>query len=227
MKHGPDVSVLAALLGDPARANIVAALMAGRALTAGECAAEAGLSAQAASAHLARLLDAGLLVVMAQGRHRYFSLAGPDVAEAVETLMGLSARIGLQRTRPGPRDAAMRQARFCYDHLAGETATLLFSRLVERALLIASPDGLGLSMAGRAHFQRQKIDIAALETRARPLCRACLDWSERQPHLAGSLGAAIAATAIERHWCRRDAESRVVRFAPGGVEALLALADAA
>ncbi len=224
MKNGPDIAALASLIGDPARANILAALMGGKALTAGECAAEAGISAPAASGHLTKLREAGLLVVLVQGRHRYYNLAGPDVAEAVETLMGLAARVGLQRTRPGPREAAMRRARFCYDHLAGEAATALFARLVDAGLIIAQADGIGLSPAGRARFLAENIDIAALEAKPRPLCRACLDWSERRPHLAGSLGAAIARLAIERGWCRREQGSRAVIFSPAGEEALLALA---
>lgn len=225
MKNGPDIAALASLIGDPARANILAALMGGKALTAGECAAEAGISAPTASGHLAKLLEAGLLVVLVQGRHRYYNLAGPDVAEAVETLMGLAARVGLKRTRPGPREAAMRKARFCYDHLAGEAATTLFARLVDHGLVVAKPEGVGLSPIGRSRFLAEEIDIAALESKPRPLCRACVDWSERRPHLAGSLGAAIARLAMERGWCRRESGSRAVVFSPFGEQALLALAD--
>lgn len=224
MKSGPDIAALASLIGDPARANILAALMGGKALTAGECAAEAGISAPTASGHLAKLMDAGLLVVLVQGRHRYFSLAGPDVAEAIETLMGLAARVGLKRTRPGPREATMRKARFCYDHLAGEVATALFARLVDHGFLAAKPEGVGLSPLGRSRFLAEGIDIAALESKPRPLCRACLDWSERRPHLAGSLGAAIARLAMERGWCRRETASRAVHIPPRGAEALLGLA---
>lgn len=225
MKDGPDIARLGTLIGDPARANILAALMAGRALTAGECAAEAGVSAPTASGHLAQLLAARLVVVEVQGRHRYHRIAGPDVAEAIEALMGLAARVGLTRTRPGPRDAAMRKARFCYDHLAGETATAFYADLVEANLLAAAPDGLALTPTGRARFLAEGIDIAALEARSRPLCRACLDWSERRPHLAGALGAAVAALAVRRGWCRRDGPSRTVTFAPGGAEALMGLAS--
>lgn len=226
MRNGPDIASLASLIGDPARANILAALMSGKALTAGECAAEAGISASTASGHLAKLLDAGLLVVLVQGRHRYYNLAGSDVAEAVEALMGLAVRVGLRRTRPGPRDAAMRRARLCYDHLAGALATALYTRLVESGLLVAKQEGIGLSAAGRTRFLAEGIDVAALEGKPRPLCRACLDWSERQPHLAGSLGAAIARLATERGWCRREAGSRAVHFASRGEQALLALAGA-
>ena len=225
MKDGPDIARLGTLIGDPARANILAALMAGRALTAGECAAEAGVSAPTASGHLAQLLAARLVVVEVQGRHRYHRIAGPDVAEAIEALMGLAARVGLTRTRPGPRDAAMRRARFCYDHLAGETATAFYAHLVEAKFLAATADGVALTPMGRARFIAEGIDLAALEARSRPLCRACLDWSERRPHLAGSLGATVAALAVRRGWCRRDGPSRTVTFAPGGAEALMDLAS--
>ena len=227
MKDGPDIARLGALIGDPARANILAALMSGLALTAGECAAEAGVSAQTASGHLGQLLDARLLVVEVQGRHRYHRIAGPEVGEAIEALMGLAARVGLSRVRPGPRDAALRHARACYDHLAGAVATELYARLVESRLIAASPDGIALSEAGRARFVAEGIDVAALDRRARPLCRACLDWSERRPHLAGALGAEILRHAEVRGWCRRQAGSRAVDFAPGGEGRLLALASLA
>ncbi len=225
MKDGPDIARIASLIGEPARANILAALMAGRALTARECAAEACVAASTASAHLNQLVEARLLVVEVQGRHRYYRIAGADVAEAVEALMGLAARIGSTRSRPGPRDPAMRKARYCYDHLAGEVATALHAKLIADGLLVAAADGLAVSATGRARFVAQGIDLAELEARPRPLCRSCLDWSERRPHLAGSLGAAIAQLAVKRGWCRREAGTRAVTFAPGGAKALLALAD--
>jgi DNA-binding transcriptional ArsR family regulator len=225
MKDGPDIARLGALIGDPARANILAALMAGRALTAGECAAEAGVSAQTASGHLAQLAEARLLLVEAQGRHRYHRIAGPEVAEAIEALMGLAARVGLRRTRPGPGDAALRHARTCYDHLAGAVATAFYARLAENGLIAASPEGIALTAAGRGRFMAEGIDLADLEARPRPLCRACLDWSERRPHLAGALGTALLRHAEARGWCRRQAGSRAVIFAPGGEARLLALAS--
>ncbi len=225
MKDGPDIARLGALIGDPARANILAALMAGRALTAGECAAEAGVSAPTASGHLGQLLDARLLVVEVQGRHRYYRIAGPDVAEAVEALMGLAARVGLTRARPGPRDAALREARTCYDHLAGALATELYAGLVAGGLIAASPDGVGLTAAGRTRFVAEGIDIAALERSPRPLCRACLDWSERRPHLAGALGAAILRHAETAGWCRRRPGSRAVTFIANGKARILSLAS--
>lgn len=224
MKDGPDIARLGSLIGEPARANILAALMAGRALTARECASEAGVAASTASAHLTLLVEARLLLVEVQGRHRYFRIAGPDVAEAVEALMGLAARVGLSRTRPGPRDPAMRRARFCYDHLAGEVATTLYASLIGNGLIAATADGLALTPDGRQRILAEKIDLASLEARARPVCRACLDWSERKPHLAGSLGAAIAELALRRGWCRRENGSRAVVFSPSGMRSLLGIA---
>ncbi|MGI8525459.1 MAG: ArsR/SmtB family transcription factor [Pseudolabrys sp.] len=219
MREGPDGASLGALIGDPARANILAALMAGKALTAGELAQEAGVAAPTASSHLAKLVDARLLVVEIQGRHRYFRLAGPEVAEAVEAIMGLAARMGRLRSRPGPKDPALRLARCCYDHLAGEMGAALYDALVSQGFVIATSDGIGLSPPGRSYFTVEGIDIGALEAKPRPLCRACLDWSERRHHLAGSLGAALLQLFITRGWARRDKDSRVVHFTPKGTQA--------
>lgn len=216
MKEGPDFSSLAALVGDPARANILVALMSGMALTAGELAREAGITPQTTSAHLTKLVEARLILVEVQGRHRYFRLAGQDVAIALEGLMVLAARTGQLRTRPGPRDAALRAARVCYDHLAGTKGVRLYEDLMSLGALVATSGGLGLSAAGRARFLAEGIDLAALEGRSRPLCRACLDWSERRDHLAGALGAAILGLILDRGWARRDTQSRAILFSREG-----------
>lgn len=129
-KGGPDIARLAALIGDPARANMLTALMAGRALTAGELAREAGVTPQTASGHIARLEEGGLVAIVRQGRHRYATLAGPEVAEALEALMGLAAGQGHLRSRPGPRDPALREARVCYNHLAGDRGLQMYDALV-------------------------------------------------------------------------------------------------
>jgi DNA-binding transcriptional ArsR family regulator len=219
MKNGPTFAGLASLLGDPARANMVAALMSGKALTAGELAQEASVTPQTASGHLARLVDAGLLLVEVQGRHRYFRIAGPDVAEAIKTLEVLAARTGNLRARPGPRDPSLRAARRCYDHLAGAAGVELFDALLAQAVLTVGPEGLALSAAGRARLSAAGIDLAALGMRSRPLCRACLDWSERRAHLAGSLGAALLAMFLARKWLRVDPGSRALLFSPDGRKA--------
>ncbi|MDX2101996.1 MAG: helix-turn-helix transcriptional regulator [Alphaproteobacteria bacterium] len=225
MADGPDISRLAALLGDPARANILTALMAGRALTAGECAAEAGVSAPTTSGHLAQLVASGLVLVSIQGRHRYYRLAGPEVAEAIEAMMGLAARVGLNRTRVGPRDPSLRAARMCYDHLAGAVATELYDALITAGFLAPAPAGLTLTPLGRERLAAEGLPVDTPANSRRPLCRACLDWSERRDHLAGALGAAIAALALERGWCQRTPSSRAVTVTTEGRRQLLALAE--
>ena len=223
MREGPDIASLAALLGDPARAAMLSALMGGQAFTAGELAAEAGIAPQTASAHLARLAEAGLVVREVQGRHRYARLAGPEVAEALEGLMGLAARTGRLRTRPGPRDEAMRRARVCYDHLAGGMGVRLHDALVEGGALRAAPEGLALTPEGRTWLAAQGVDVGALEARRRPLCRACLDWSERRHHLAGGVGAALLDLVLLRGWATRDPRSRAVLFGAAGLASFEAL----
>src|ERR1700749_3190422 len=132
MKDGPDIAMIAALVGDPGRANMLTALMAGQALTAGELAPKAGVTAQTASSHLAKLEAGGLLVSRKQGRHNYYALSGPDVAALIEALMGLAARTGHPRVRTGPREPGLRQARVCYDHLAGDFGVALLDSLLAR-----------------------------------------------------------------------------------------------
>lgn len=222
MREGPDLASLASLIGDPARANMLTALMSGMALTAGELAREANVTAQTASTHLGKLKDARLVVMEVQGRHRYFRLAGQDVAGALEGLMELAARTGRMRTRPGPRDQAMRQARVCYDHLAGEAGVAMHEAFVSQGLVVATSDGLGLSASGRSHFLAEGIDLALLERRGKTVCRACLDWSERRHHLAGPLGAQLLQLVFRRGWAIRDEGGRAVRFSANGRQAFQA-----
>jgi DNA-binding transcriptional ArsR family regulator len=217
MYEGPNIAAIAALLGDPGRANMLTALIDGRALTASELALAAGVAAPTASGHLARLSQAGLLSVERQGRHRYFRLSGHDVAEVIEALMGLAQRTGAVRARTGPRDEALRAARVCYDHLAGERAVAAAEALQARGLVFLAPD-VGLSAEGRAFFTGLGLDVAGLARARRPLCRACLDWSERKAHLAGALGAALFENVLAAGWARR-AEGRVVTFTPAGAAA--------
>jgi len=216
MKEGPDISRIAALIGDPARANILTALMSGKALTASELAAEAGVTPQTASSHIARLTEGGLIVTRRQGRHRYAALASDEVAQALEALIGLAAETGHQRTRTGPRDAALRQARVCYNHLAGEMGVRMFDSLSTRGFLIeAGQTGLALSPAGRDFAARFGIALEGLERRRAPLCRHCLDWSARRFHLGGALGRAMLARMEETGWLRRG-EGRALTVTPRG-----------
>jgi DNA-binding transcriptional ArsR family regulator len=216
MKEGPDISVIAALIGNPASANMLMALMAGPALTATELAQEAGLTLSTASGHLARLEKAGMVAIARQGRHRYFRLADPPVAYALEALMPLAARAGHTRIRTGPRDPELRRARSCYDHLAGDLAVRMLDRFIARRLLLRRGEALRLTEPGRRFFAERGLDVAALGGGRRPLCRCCLDWSERRYHLSGTLGAAIFEKILARGWAVREARTRVVRFSPAG-----------
>ena len=165
MKEGPDVSIVAALIGDPARANMLMALMSGLALSGTELAAEAGVTLSTASGHLAKLERAGLVAASKQGRTRYFRFADPDVAAAVEGLIPIATRVGHLRSRPGPRDQAMRQARSCYDHLAGRLAVALLDRWLARRVLSQSGATLQLTPSGRRRLERLGVDVAGLEQR--------------------------------------------------------------
>ncbi|MCB1387583.1 MAG: winged helix-turn-helix transcriptional regulator [Rhodobacteraceae bacterium] len=216
MKEGPDIARIAALIGDPARANMLTALMAGRALTARELAAEAGITAQTASSHLARLQAGGLVTERREGRHKYVTLAGDEVAGVLEALMGLAAGTGQLRTRTGPRDAALRKARVCYNHLAGDMGTRLYDSLRVRGLIAEEDEVVTLTPEGADWMTGFGIDVEALVRGRAPLCRACLDWSERRTHLAGALGRALLARVEALGWARRDGATRVVSFTPAG-----------
>lgn len=216
MKEGPDIARIAALIGDPARANILTALMSGKALTATELAAEAGVSPQTASSHLGKLRAGGLLSLRQQGRHRYFALSGDDVAHTLEGLMGLAAGRGHLRTRTGPRDTALRTARVCYNHLAGEMGVQMFQAMRGMGHFEMRPDALGLSAAGTAFVTDLGIDLDAMAQSKAPMCRECLDWSMRQSHLAGKLGRAMLARFDALGWARRLGETRVIEFTQDG-----------
>jgi DNA-binding transcriptional ArsR family regulator len=194
MRDGPNIARIATLVGDPARAEILTELMHGEALTATELVGIAGLTKQTVSAHLAKLVDARLLAVEHQGRHRYFRLADPDVAELLERLMGVAYRTGAVRVRSSPREPALRKARVCYDHLAGELGVLVLDGLIAKRLLRTTESGPALTRRGKAFCIDFGIPVDALAATRRPLCRTCLDWSARRLHLAGALGAALLAS---------------------------------
>ena len=226
MKDGPSIVGIAALIGDHARAEVLTALMADRALTATELAGMAGVTKQTISAHLSKLVDAGLVAVESQGRHRYFRLADRDVAHLLESLMGVAFRTGAVRTVASPREPALRKARVCYDHLAGEVGVGIYESLLRARALIDGADGLRLTPAGERWFAKLSIDTQALANQKRAFCRACLDWSERRHHLAGALGAALLARFIDLGWAKRARDSRLVLVTPDGERELRRLFDA-
>jgi DNA-binding transcriptional ArsR family regulator len=216
MKEGPSIAPVAALAGDPARANMLAALLSGKALTASELAQEAGVTVQTASSHLSKLEAGGLIAGVKQGRHRYFKLSGHDVADMLEMMGAVAARAGHTRTRIGPSDPAMRKARVCYDHLAGEMGVRMFDALSNAGLFAGKGEKLRLTARGETFVTGFGIDLDALARGRRALCKECLDWSQRRHHLAGGLGAALLERVYALHWARRDRHSRAVHFSPDG-----------
>ena len=216
MRNGPDIAQIAALIGDPARANMLTALMSGKALTAGELAREAGISPQTASSHLKKLLAGSLVRVRGQGRHKYYGLSGEDVAHVLENLMGLAAGRGHLRTQTGPKDAEMRSARVCYNHLAGSRGVQMFTAMQKQGYLETTEDAVHLTKEGTQFCTGFGIDLEGLGRSRAPLCRPCLDWSERETHLAGKLGRAMLTRMEEIDWLVRIPDSRIIRFTRTG-----------
>lgn len=217
------IAEIGTLVGEPARAAILAALMDGRALTATELSHVAGVTPQTASSHLARLTAAKLVTVQKQGRHRYHRLARPEVARMLEGMMQIAAT---NETRParklvtGPRDEAMARARTCYDHFAGRLGVAISDRLIEeRAVELDSESGL-LTAKGTAFLEARGIELTGKRKSSRPVCRPCLDWSERRPHIAGKLGAAICSHYFDQGYVRRRNGTRALEITPPGRRAL-------
>jgi DNA-binding transcriptional ArsR family regulator len=226
MKTGPDIAKVASLVGDPARANMLSALMSGRALTASELAQEAGITPQTASSHLSKLEAGGLIEPEKQGRHRYYRLTGEDIAGLLEMLQGLAARVGHMRVRTGPKDPELRRARICYDHLAGDLGVQMLDSMRAQRLVRQKKQEIELTAEGARFLEKQlQITQDMLSHPRRPVCKACLDWSERRHHLAGTLGAAIMSRFSELNWAARDATpgSRVVNFTRNGEKRFAAL----
>jgi len=222
VRDGPHIAGIASLIGEPARAEMLTALLADRALTATELAAIAGVGKATASSHLAKLRGAGLLAVHDQGRHRYFRLADRDVASVLESLMGVAFRTGALRLKSSPREPALRRARVCYDHLAGELGVQAFEALQTRRAFNVDAAGLHITPVGIDWFAAFGVDVAAVSAQRRIMCKACLDWSERRHHLAGAWGAALLQRLFDLGWTRRVAGTRVVQFTPPGERAFKA-----
>jgi DNA-binding transcriptional ArsR family regulator len=215
---------IGALIGDPGRANMLDALMDGRALTARELADQAGVTPQTASGHLAKLRTAGLILVACQGRHRYHRLASAEVASMLEGLAHFAtrpeARPPIRKVRVGPRDEALRAARTCYDHFAGRLGVAVADSMLAREQVELDQDGGAVTQAGVAFLSGFGVDVAQARTSKRIFCRPCLDWSERRPHLAGAVAAAIACRCFELGWVRRLEGTRALAVAPGGQRGL-------
>ncbi|OUS39446.1 transcriptional regulator ['Osedax' symbiont bacterium Rs2_46_30_T18] len=214
----PDIAVVAGLIGESTRARMLTALMGGKALTATELAVEADITAQTASSHLNKLVTGQLLVVRKQGRHKYFQLKGPKIAALLETLLNISNDIASARppVTTGPADPRLRTARVCYDHLAGELSVKLYDSLITRKLIAQECEQVQLTAQGLDFFADIGASIAQGKSK-RPLCKSCLDWSERRSHLAGITGQWILNDLFKQGWARKDLDSRVVQFTQQGL----------
>jgi DNA-binding transcriptional ArsR family regulator len=210
-----NLAIVAACAGDPARASMLQLLADGRAFTAGELSSVAGVTAQTASGHLSRMVDAGLLTVASQGRHRYYRLSSPLVAQMLESMMVVAASNGVMT---GPRNDAMCKARSCYDHLAGKLGVGIAQRLVDAGHITLSDEGGEVTSKGKMFFMRLGIDVERPSQRA--FCRPCLDWSERRYHIAGVLGQRVRQFCFDKGWIKQKPKSRVVEITPLGVRKL-------
>jgi DNA-binding transcriptional ArsR family regulator len=210
-----DVAAIASLVGDPARANILYALLDGRAFTAGELAYAAHVTPQTASGHLAKLAAARLIIMSRQGRHRYYHLAGPHVAGMLEGIMAVAA-ISPPRCRAVSIEEHMRNARMCYDHVAGRLGVGLTDWLHKHEHVEFSDDGGALTTAGEGFLREFGVDIENARRSRRIFCRPCMDWSERRPHLAGAVGAALASRLLALGWIARVRDGRALLITPSG-----------
>ncbi len=216
MSNAPQMAEVAALVGDPARANILCALLGGRALTATELSYAASVSPQTTSGHLGKLLAARLLVVVKQGRHRYYRLAGQHVGQMLESIMNV-ALTGPPRFQPKSKlDDKLRQARTCYDHIAGVLGVRLTERLTERDFVILSDEAGEVTPAGADFLAKLGVDLSAARTKRRVFCRPCLDWTERRAHIGGAVGAALASRCFELKWIERVRDTRALAITPAG-----------
>lgn len=221
MPYELNVSAVAALIADPTRTAMLVALLDGRALPAGELAYTSGVTAQTASAHLARLLRGGLVAVEKQGRHRYYRLAGPHVAEALEHLAAISNNVPLRRKPLSANARELRFARCCYNHLAGQLGVAITRSMCSRGFIVAAPEKrFAVLPAGIEWFGNIGLDLQRLKPARRGLARQCLDWTERRHHLAGPLGVRLLGVMCDHGWLRRSKGASAVLMTPKGRLAL-------
>jgi DNA-binding transcriptional ArsR family regulator len=221
MITGALIAEIAGLVGEPARATMLSALLDGRALTATELAQAARVTPQTASTHLAKLAEAGLVARMRDGRYRYFRLASPRVAEMLEGIMAVALE-NRPRYRPlSPRARALSAARICYDHLAGRLSVDLTDALVTHEYIVAGDEAAEVTPAGTRFLTGFGIDLAALSSEGRHLCRLCLDWTERRPHIAGAVGAALAKRCFDLGWTERMKDGGAVIVTASGKHGFL------
>lgn len=220
MHANPNLAEVAALIGDQSRAAMLVSLLGGKALPAGDLARAARISPQTASAHLAKLVQGGLLIQETYGRHKYFRLASSEVGQALEALQTISPAKPVRSLRESDQLLALQFARTCYDHLAGKIGVALTDRLLAMGLLEKAGQDFIVSAAGKTWLQKFGVETAINPKSRRYFARQCLDWSERRHHLAGSLGAALAKRLFELKWIENLPDGRAVRVTAAGVKGL-------
>ena len=216
MEGDADLAAVAALIGDRTRACFLVELLGGKPLRASALATSAGVSRATASFHLAKLLAAGIVEVEVHGRHRVYRLTDPQVAAAIEALLRIAPRQAVRSLRSASAGEALSYARFCYDHLAGRLAIEILDAMSSDGLITLREDQFELSERGAAWFGELGVEVAAQREKRRSFARSCLDWSERRPHMAGALGAALAERLLELGWIMRAPTGRAVRLTPEG-----------
>jgi len=221
MSNAPQIAEVAALVGDPARANMLVALLGGRALTATELAYAAGVSPPTTSGHLGKLSAARLVILMKQGRHRYYRLAGPHVAHMLESIMHVAIE-GPPRYQPRSKtDDQMRRARTCYDHIAGVLGVDLADSMIAHDFVVLGDEAGEVTPNGAEFLTRLGVDLAAARAKRRVFCRPCLDWTERRLHIGGAVGAALATRCLELKWIEQVRDSRALAITPAGRRGLV------
>ena len=216
MITGPLIAEIAALVGEPARATMLSALLDGRALTASELACAARVTPQTASTHLAKLTETGLLSVIREGRHRYFRLASPKVVEMLDGIVAVALE-NRPRYRPLSRQAReLGKARICYDHLAGRLSVDLADFFSAHEYIVPGEEAAEITPAGTRFLAEFGIDVSALGSTRRHFCRLCLDWTERRPHIAGAVGAALTKRCFDLGWIERMKHSGAVIVTASG-----------
>lgn len=217
-----DLAAVGQVLGDTHRARFMLALMGGQELPAGELASRVGISSSLASAHLAKLVQSGLVTVRKQGRHRYFQLAGPAIAQAVEALLAIAPHCSATGLTSVTRGQALQRARTCYDHVAGRLGVALADSFEQHKFITVAASGWTLTSQGERRLSTLGVDVGTMRQGRRPVLRPCQDWTERRAHMAGALGQALADCFLRLEWVRRSASSRALVVTAVGERQLLA-----
>ncbi|WDM22542.1 ArsR/SmtB family transcription factor [Paenibacillus polymyxa] len=216
MSTKSNVAMIASLVSEPSRAAILTALLDGRFHTASELAHMAGVKPQTASFHLAKMTEAQVVTMEKQGRHRYFGIQDPEVAQVMESLLSIAPPVPIKSFTHASENEALRLARTCYDHVAGQLGVQLMSFFIQKGILSEDQDGLHITEPGEAFFTDFQIDLTKTRQKRRSFSHKCLDWSERRHHLAGALGNALLDRLFELHWIERLPTTRAIRITADG-----------